>query len=95
MNGSSTAGRRAIKAANVAHAECDLAMAPYYEVARMLVERLTTTWSKRLGGQPTVCTDGGPGIMEAANCGASEADGINTGINISLPFEQHDNPEIS
>ena len=42
-----------------------------------------------------VCTDGGPGIMEAANRGASEADGINTGVNISRPFEQHDNPEIS
>ena len=51
MNGSSTAGRRgAIKAVNVAHAGCDLAMATYYEVARMLVGRLTTTWSKRLGG---------------------------------------------
>jgi hypothetical protein len=33
--------------------------------------------------------------MEAANRGASEADGINTGVNISRPFEQHDNPEIS
>ena len=73
MDGSSTAGRRAIKAVNVAHAGCDLAVATYYEVARMLVGRLTTTWSKRLGA----------------------ADGINTGVNISRPFEQHDNPGIS
>ena len=42
-----------------------------------------------------VLTGGGPGIMEAANRGASEADGINAGVNISRPFEQHDNPEIS
>ena len=96
MNGFSTAGRRAIKAVNVAHAECDLAMATYYEVAPMLVGRLTTTWSKRLGAADGfVCTDGGPGIMEAANRGASEADGINAEVNISRPFEQHDNPEIS
>ncbi len=50
MNGSPIAGRRAIKAGIVAHAGCDLAMATYYEVARMLVGRLTPTWSKRLGG---------------------------------------------
>ena len=43
MNGSSTTERRAINAVNVAHAECDLAMATYYEVAWMLVGRLTTT----------------------------------------------------
>ena len=43
MNGSSVAGRRAIKAENVAHAVCDLAMATYYEVAWMLMGRLTTT----------------------------------------------------
>ena len=50
MNGSSTAGRRAIKAVNVVHAECDLAIATFYEVTWMLLGRLTTTWSKRLGG---------------------------------------------
>ena len=58
MNGSSKAGRRAIKAVNVAHAGCDLAMATYYEVARMLVGRLTTTWSKRLGGSRRFCLHG-------------------------------------
>ncbi len=72
-------------------------MSVYYEAARKLAFRLTE-WSKGLGEDKrrfVVCTGGGPGIMEAANRGASEAKGMNIGLTISLPFEDFENPYVS
>ena len=82
---------------NVNAAERDLKMSRYYEDARKLAFRLTE-WSKSLEGSDSrfiVCSGGGPGIMEAANRGAFDAEGINVGLNISLPFEQFHNPFIT
>ena len=74
-----------------------LQMSTYYEAARTLAFRLTE-WAKALDGTEkrfVVCTGGGPGIMEAANRGASEAGGMNVGLTISIPMEEFDNPYVT
>jgi len=70
----------------------------WYEAARSLSFRLTQ-WSKGLDPAAQrrflVCTGGGPGIMEAANRGASEAHGRNVGLKISLPREESINAHVT
>lgn len=69
----------------------------YYQDARELA-KLITEWSQaEFTGTHrfVVCTGGGPGIMEAANRGAADAEGMTVGLNIGLPFEQFPNPYIS
>ncbi|MGE0746080.1 MAG: LOG family protein [Rhodospirillales bacterium] len=82
---------------HVAAAERMVEMSRYYEDTRTLAHRLTE-WSKGLKGSGrrfVVCSGGGPGIMEAANRGASEARGDNIGLCISLPFESTGNAFIT
>jgi uncharacterized protein (TIGR00730 family) len=78
----------------VERARTDVELSRYYEDARVLA-RLLTEWSKGLqlpSRRFIVCSGGGPGIMEAANRGASEASGISIGLGISLPSEMSSNP---
>ncbi len=58
---------------------------PVYQKA----ERTATLFAENGFG---VITGGGPGVMEAANKGASLAGGRSIGLNIQLPFEQEPNP---
>ncbi len=60
---------------------------PYYQLTTEIARQLA-----RAGYG--VITGGGPGIMEAGNRGANDAGGTSVGLNIDLPFEQHDNPYI-
>jgi len=69
----------------------------YYRDARTLA-RLITEWSSKIEApfhRFVICSGGGPGIMEAANRGASDAGGKTIGLNIGLPFEQQPNPYIT
>jgi len=61
----------------------------YYIMARELAAKIARELDL------TIVSGGGPGIMEAANRGASEAGGKTIGLNISLPFEQKPNPYVT
>ena len=60
---------------------------PYYQKA------LDTARLLAREGFPII-TGGGPGVMEAANRGAQEGNGLSIGCNIELPFEQGTNAYV-
>jgi uncharacterized protein (TIGR00730 family) len=70
-----------------------LKSAKYYEEARKFAKIAST--NKINGKKLVIVTGGGPGIMEAANRGAFEANEKSIGLNITLPMEQDPNPYIT
>ena len=61
---------------------------PYYDAARQTAGLLCAQGL-------AVITGGGPGIMEAGNRGARDADGTSVGLGIELPHEQGMNEYIT
>jgi uncharacterized protein (TIGR00730 family) len=70
------------------------AKARYYDVARDLA-RVASTHCAEGKRCFTICSGGGPSIMEAANRGAWDAGAPSLGMNIVLPHEQVPNPYVT
>ena len=73
-----------------------IALAPHYEQARQfgrIVSQQGGALAPRDGEHfNVIATGGGPGIMEAANRGASDVKAPSIGYNIALPREEAPNP---
>src|SRR5262245_51485907 len=82
--------------AELSRAEYAVRMSRYYRDAVELARRVTE-WSKSLTGNHhfIVCSGGSGGMMEAANRGASMADGKTIGLHIDLSTDEIGNPYVT
>ncbi|OVE82578.1 hypothetical protein BVY04_00630 [bacterium M21] len=87
-------GSKALKE-TVAHAERMLTCSHDYAVAREFSAHMSKVGQQTGAMEYVICTGGGPGIMEAANRGASDVGAKSIGLNITLPHEQDPNKYIS
>jgi uncharacterized protein (TIGR00730 family) len=83
--------------ANPGGSDTETPLHKYYWQAEELAYQISK-WAMNLkpkGRKYVVCTGGGPGIMEAANRGATRAGAKSIGMNILLPQPQLPNPYIT
>ena len=67
----------------------------YYDEAREFGKLVGKSGKSPEDAHVTLMTGGGPGIMEAANRGASDVGAKSIGLNIELSHEQYPNPYIT
>ena len=71
------------------------ALSPFYEEARKFAQQVTARSMETGGTHNVIVTGGGPGVMEAGNLGAGQANGVSIGLGIVLPHEQAPNPYVT
>ncbi|MCB5227960.1 TIGR00730 family Rossman fold protein [Alishewanella sp. 16-MA] len=76
-------------------AQRDVRNSQYYAASQAFARIVTTHNGKHPATGLMIISGGGPGVMEAANRGAMDANGKSIGLNIVLPKEQHPNPYIT